>query len=92
MIPGYQENKLYDYIKLRMQDTSAFYTISDRIDIKTINSNTNLLQGSYTESKDFSGTYYRGDCYICQYTHRIVRNFNDPSAPYNDIRNQKSHI
>ena len=84
MIPGYQENKLYDYIKLRMQDTSAFYAISDRIDIKTINSNTNLLQGSYTESKDFEGTYYRGDCYICQYTHRIVRNFNDPSAPYND--------
>ena len=84
MIPGYQENKLYDYIKLRMQDTSAFYAISDRIDLKNINSNTNLLQGSYTESKDFEGTYYRGDCYICQYTHRIIRNFNDPSAPYND--------
>ena len=84
MIPGYQENKLYDYIKLRMQDTSAFYAISDRIDLKTINSNTNLLQGSYTESKDFEGIYYRGDCYICQYTHRIIRNFNDPSAPYND--------
>jgi hypothetical protein len=33
MIPGYQENKLYEYIQLRMQDTSAFYAISDRIDI-----------------------------------------------------------
>ena len=27
---------------------------------------------------------YRGDCYLCQFTHRINRNFNDPSAPYND--------
>lgn len=84
MIPGYQENKLYDYIKLRMQDTSAFYAISDRIDIKNIKSNTNLLQGAYDEPEDFNDIYYRGDCYICQYTHRIIRNFNDPSAPYND--------
>lgn len=29
-------------------------------------------------------TCYRGDCYICQFTHRINRNFNDPTAPYND--------
>jgi hypothetical protein len=28
---------------------------------------------------------FRGDSYICQYTHRIIRNFNDPSAPYNDV-------
>ena len=85
MIPGYNENNLYNYIQLRMQDTSAFYAISDRIDINNINKNTSILAESESENKDFSEIYYRGDCYICQYTHRINRNFNDPSAPYNDV-------
>lgn len=31
-----------------------------------------------------TGTLYRGDCYICQFTHRVNRNFQDPSAPTND--------
>ena len=31
-----------------------------------------------------SSALYRGDCYICQFTHRINRNFQDPSAPTND--------
>lgn len=84
MIPGYKENNLFEYIQLRAQDTSAFYAISDRIDINEINKNTSILQEVTPEAKPFSETYYRGDCYICQYTHRIVRNFNDPSAPYND--------
>lgn len=84
MIPGYRENNLFEYVQLRAQDTSAFYAISDRIDINDINKKTTLLQESDIEEKDFSETYYRGDSYICQFTHRIVRNFNDPSAPYND--------
>lgn len=29
-------------------------------------------------------TCYRGDCYICQFTHRLNRNFQDPAAPTND--------
>lgn len=32
-----------------------------------------------------ANTCYRGDCFIGWYTHRINRNFNDGSAPYNDI-------
>jgi hypothetical protein len=44
MIPGYKENDLYNYVQLRAQDTSAFYAISDRIDINQINKNTDLLQ------------------------------------------------
>jgi hypothetical protein len=91
MIPGYKENNLFEYIQLRAQDTSAFYAISDRIDINNINKNTSLLQENSVDISDFSETYYRGDSYICQYTHRIVRNFNDPSAPYNDkIVNENS--
>lgn len=84
MIPGYKENNLFEYVQLRAQDTSAFYAISDRIDLDEINKHTAILKESYEEIKDFSETYYRGDSYICQFTHRIVRNFNDPSAPYND--------
>lgn len=84
MIPGYKENNLFEYVQLRSQDTSAFYAISDRIDINALNKNTSLLQQNDFELEDFSDTYYRGDCYVCQYTHRIIRNFNDPSAPYND--------
>ena len=85
MIPGYQENKLFQYVQLRMQDTSAFYAISDRIDINSLNKqNTTLQQAEQQTDVDFNEVYYRGDCYICQYTHRIIRNFNDPSAPYND--------
>ena len=84
MIPGYRENNLYEYLQLRAQDTSAFYAISDRIDINDINKNDSFLQENSSSVSDFSETYYRGDSYVCQYTHRIIRNFNDPSAPYND--------
>ena len=84
MIPGYRENNLFEYVQLRAQDTSAFYAISDRIDINEINKNTSFLQENEVTAEDFSQIYYRGDSYICQYTHRIIRNFNDPSAPYND--------
>ena len=84
MIPGYQQNNIGMYLQLRAQDSSAFYAISDRIDINTINKNTSLLKESAVTKEDFSLICYRGDSYICQYTHRINRNFNDPSAPYND--------
>ena len=84
MIPGYRENNLFEYVQLRAQDTSAFYAISDRIDINNIHTVSSILEENDHEERDFSEVYYRGDSYICQYTHRIIRNFNDPSAPYND--------
>lgn len=84
MIPGYKANKLFQYIQLRAQDTSAFYAISDRIDINDINKTTSILEQSNVPDQIFEQVCYRGDCYICKYTHRIIRNFNDPSAPYND--------
>lgn len=90
-IPGYSSNKMFDYVQLRAQDTSAFYAISDRIDINALTKDTGFLQEYSPEEVDFSEVYFRGDSYICQYTHRIVRNFNDPSAPYNDkIVDEKS--
>lgn len=84
MIPGYKENNLFNYIQLRAQDTSSFFAISDRIDINDIDAPNTTLKESEKDVEDFSETYFRGDSYICQYTHRINRNFNDPSAPYND--------
>ena len=84
MIPGYQDNKLFEYLQLRTQDNSAFYAISDRIDINELNKSNSMLNEVEENTDSFNQTYFRGDCYICQYTHRIIRNFNDPSAPYND--------
>ena len=84
MIPGYKENNLFEYVQLRASDTSAFYAISDRIDINDLNQRDTLLAESNLEEEDFKEIYYRGDSYICQFTHRIIRNFNDPAAPYND--------
>ena len=81
-IPGYTENNLGNYLQIRAQDTSAFYAISDRIDINNLKDDQYLKESS--NNSDFVQTFYRGDSYICQYTHRLLRNFNDPSAPYND--------
>ena len=85
MIPGYKEQDLFNYMQLRAQDTSAFYAISDRIDLYDFDKKTSLLHQAQDESFEYSISLYRGDCYICQFTHRIIRNFNDPSAPYNDF-------
>ena len=49
-----------------------------------LNKGTNLLQEHDDEVSDFSNTYYRGDCYICQVTHRIHSNFIDNEMPLND--------
>ena len=84
-IPGYVENNIMEYVQLRAQDTSAFYAISDRIDIKTLTSKTSMLNEVDESVEHFSRVCFRGDSYVCQYTHRIIRNFNDPSSPYNDV-------
>jgi len=53
----------------RMNSSESFYAISDRYNIS--DDNTEYI-------------CWRGDCYINQYTHRMSRNFNDPSLPNND--------
>jgi hypothetical protein len=39
---------------------------------------------SETFGYGYISTFYRGDCYLCNFTHRLNRNFQDPSAPTND--------
>ena len=70
-IPNYNLNDLYDYFNLRFQDSSSYQTISDRISLDKENNNISTI-------------CYRGDSFITYFTHRVNRNFNDSSAPFND--------
>ena len=87
-IPEYSPNKINDYFQIRMSDNSSYYAIGDRIDIQDSDSylvkNTSALLNNTDRSQGYQFNLYRGDCYLCQFTQRINRNFNDPSAPYND--------
>ena len=68
-IPNYSESNMGEYFQIRYQDTSPFEPISDRFEWNDFDKN-NIC--------------YRGDCFIGNFTHRMMRNFADPSAPYND--------
>lgn len=75
-IPNYEENLLDTYFEIRYEDSSAFYAISDRMlweDIQDEDDTNKIIKN-----------IFRGDCYIGNYTHRMCRNFQDPSAPIND--------
>lgn len=78
-IPNYNESNMKEYFQIRYQDTSPFMPISERMEWDDFDSVTdnNHITTYYT-------TCYRGDCFICNFTHRMVRNFADPTAPYND--------
>lgn len=78
-IPGYSEANIDQYFNIRYYDDSAYYPISDRISIQDIETTFNVNKGFYIN------TCYRGDCYICNITHRLNRNFQDPEAPTNDM-------
>ena len=68
MLPEYNESRMDKYFSIRYQSEEPFMPISDRID-----------------SSEFYGlNCYRGDCYVRTFTHRMVRNFQDPEAPIND--------
>lgn len=87
-IPEYSIGQLENYFSIRMQDSSVFQAISDRYSISEVDSQlvkqlSNII-GDDDRTKGYKWELYRGDCYLCQFTHRVNRNFNDPSAPYND--------
>lgn len=88
-IPGYSKVNLPDYFKVRYSDKSSYYAISDRIDIQKLSDWCDTTNMSWDNTETHWPGYklrnplYRGDCYICQFTHRLNRNFQDPSAPIN---------
>ena len=89
-IPKYNSSNILKYIQIRMDDNSTYSAITDRIDISEsdnylVTKKSQLINDSTDFYKDgYQFSAFRGDCYICQFTHRIIRNFNSPSAPYND--------
>lgn len=86
-IPGFNHLSQSEVFKIRYNDKSPFYAISERIAIKDIsNYFSGFLNELDNEDKDvyLENSLYRGDCYICQFTHRLNRNFQDPASPAND--------
>lgn len=80
-IPGYSEGNMQEYFEIRFHDKSPYYPISYRIDLQKMKK---WIVEETDSSYRLKNPLYRGDCYICQFTHRINRNFQDPSAPTND--------
>lgn len=88
-IPGYTPALLNEYFSIRYNDKSPFYAITERFSFEredewNIDYNIKEKEGEPIYYKRLQKPVYRGDCYICQFTHRINRNFQDPSAPTND--------
>lgn len=84
-IPGYDPTQYESYMYTRMKDYSSYHAVTPRININTLDDyivNKTALEGDPEGPYQFD--IFRGDCYICQYTHRLNRNFCDPAAPYND--------
>jgi hypothetical protein len=82
-IPGYNPAEMRDYFLLRANSFHPYYAMSDRYDFQ-------LLSGIVPYSTVTLGTdniqfqEYRGDCFIGNYTCRMMRNFTDPETPIND--------
>lgn len=82
-IPGYSETQMSTYFNTRYEDNSPYYSVSSRLSLANIDSLLSL-QKVGGDLYTYTVPCYRGDCYICNFTHRLNRNFQDPSAPTND--------
>lgn len=73
----YQENSnsIDQEFLNRMNSSEPFYSISDRYNFSELP----------IENSIRSIDCWRGDSYINTFTHRLNRNFNDPSLPNNDV-------
>lgn len=67
-----------EYFKIRGNDNSPFYAITDRwaIDDKRFTD---------TDESKHSLVAFRGDCYTCTVSMRLQRNFTDSDVPVNEI-------
>ena len=67
---------------IRYKDNSPYYAISERI---CFNYNyKSIIKELNNSDNNLTYDLYRGDCFLCTFTHRLNRNFNDPTAPSND--------
>lgn len=76
-VPGTELRSNLDQFKVRFNDSSPYFAITDRTEIGKPFEST-------TVANDSVFTVFRGDCYVSTCTHRINRNFSDPDAPTND--------
>lgn len=81
-VPDYSQYKMTEYFQVRYNDHSPYYAIGDRIAITDML--TDFKSNTYDGRYGFYQDYFRGDCYVCNFTHRLNRNFQDPEAPCND--------
>jgi hypothetical protein len=51
-----------NYFYIRQEDQSPYFAIGDRVSLKDL-------------EEGYNSELFRGDCYVCQYTHRLNRNF-----------------
>lgn len=72
--------------KTRMDSTEPFYAISDRYNFENLTDYEITIEDQEISKKipTKSIICWRGDCFINTYTHRLNRNFNDPTLPNND--------
>ena len=66
-----------NYFKIRYNDSTAYFPVSDRY-------KWNELYNTEQEKVKRTKEFYRGDCYINTFTHRMNWNFTDPELPIND--------
>lgn len=81
-VPEYSPYKMSEYFQIRYDDHSPYYAIGDRISLQDVR--TEFKSNTYDGRYGFYQDYFRGDCYICNFTHRLNRNFQDPETPCND--------
>jgi hypothetical protein len=77
-IPDYNPVSMSSYLDMRARDQSQFLAISERYSWDDAKKSSEA--GPYEINK-----IYRGDCFICNFSQRIIRNFQDPTAPINDL-------
>lgn len=68
-----------DYFLVRYNDSSPFFPVSDRIEWNKLH----LQSDGHGKIVSMSNTFFRGDCYINTYSHRMHWNFIDPDMPMN---------
>lgn len=69
---NYTDSYKLTMFKLRMNSSEPYYAVTDRLEWNDYNATEGL-------------NVFRGDCYICNFTHRIIQNFIDPDLPTNNI-------
>lgn len=72
-----------EYFKIRGNDNSPFFAITDRYAIDDLIFNESTNENGETTIGSISA--FRGDCYTCTVSIRLQRNFTDADVPTNEI-------